>query len=129
MAESAVDAVAQLREEFIEKAGRAFDSMFDEDQQEQLITLTQREDRILEKGAELQAWILEQHLRRDPLVNPSEMEALHSPKCRRLGIRDFDEPEPMHRDLDTRAENRNLENVKCRCPSCRTVFFHLRRQT
>ena len=45
----------ELRLKFREMADGAFDAMFDGDQQEQLITMTQREDRVLQKGAELQS--------------------------------------------------------------------------
>ena len=56
----------KLRSDFMAMAGEAFDAMFDADQQEQLITLTQREDRVLQKGAELQRWLLARHLALDP---------------------------------------------------------------
>ena len=39
-----------LRSQFRRMAVSAFDAMFDDDQQEQLITMTQREDRILQKA-------------------------------------------------------------------------------
>lgn len=77
----------RLRDEFQRRARDVLDAMFDDDQQDQLITLTQREDRILEKGAELQAWLMEQNLKADPLVDPAEAEALRCPKCRRLARR------------------------------------------
>ena len=117
----------QLREEFQKKAGEAFDAMFDAEQQEQLITLVQREDRVLQKGAELQAWLLEQHLKADPLADPAEGEALRCPRCRALGVRASEEKEPVPRALTTRAGKQQLQRWKYRCPSCRTVFFPLGR--
>jgi hypothetical protein len=118
---------AKMRQEFQKRAGEAFDAMFDEDQQEQLITLTQREDRILQKGAELQGWLLEQHLDIDPLTNPAAADAVRCPKCRRVGIRDEEEKEGVPRSLTTRAGKQEVQRWKYRCPSCRTVFFPLGR--
>lgn len=117
----------QKRREFQEQAGAAFDAMFDEDQQEQLITLTQREDRVLQKGAELQAWLMEQHLHADPLADPAAAEALRCPKCHRVGVRDEEEKEAVPRALTTRAGKQELRRWKYRCPFCRTVFFPLGR--
>ena len=117
----------ELREEFQKRAGEAFDAMFDADQQEQLITLVQREDRVLEKGAELQAFLLQEHLKADPLADPAESEALRCPKCRSLGVRVSSEKEPVPRRVTTRAGAQEIERWKYRCPSCRTVFFPLGR--
>lgn len=117
----------QLRKEFQEKAGLAFDAMFGSDQQEQLITLVQREDRVLQKGAELQAWLLEEHLKGDPLADPVASEALYCPKCRCLGVRDGSEKEPVPRRVTTRAGKQEVQRWKYRCPSCRAVFFPLGR--
>jgi len=117
----------QRRKEFVAKAVEAFDAMFDEDQQEQLITLTQREDRVLQKGAELQAWLLEQHLHADSLADPAAADVLRCPKCRCLGVRDEEEKEAVPRALTTRAGKQEIARWKYRCPSCRTVFFPLGR--
>ena len=118
----------RLREEFLKKADRMFDSMFDVDQQEQLITMTEREDRVLEKGAELQSWLLGHHLRLDPLADPSEAEAICCPNCHEVGIRDPNEVEPVPRGITTRAGRQQIERLKYYCSSCRRVFFPLRSQ-
>jgi len=117
----------QLRAEFQNKAGEAFDAMFDADQQEQLITLVQRENRVLEKGAELQAWLLEEHLKTDPVADPEAVEAHRCPRCRSLSVRVTTEEEPVPRLLTTRAGKQEIQRWKYRCPSCRTVFFPLGR--
>lgn len=117
----------QLCQEFVEKSRAVFNAMFDEDQQEQLITMTQREDRILQKSAELQSWLLEKHLAADALANPAEYEALRCPKCRKLGVRDPEEKEAVPRHLKTRAGKQEFKRWKYRCPTCRTVFFPLGR--
>ena len=118
----------QLRAKFQKKAGEAFDAMFDEDQQEQLITLVQREDRVLEKGAELQAWLLREHLQFDSLTDRSSRD-LRCPKCHSLGVWVSGDEEPVPRGIMTRAGEQAIERSKCRCPSCRTVFFPLGRET
>jgi uncharacterized protein with PIN domain len=117
----------QRRSEFLAMAGQAYDAMFDADQQEQLITLTQREDRVLGKGGQLLSWLLEQHLQADPLANPAEAEAIRCPKCRRIGVRDKKEKEAVPRRLVTRAGEEHFVRWKYRCPFCRTVFFPLGR--
>ena len=115
----------KMRKEFRQKADDAFAALFDDDQQDQLITLTQREDRVLQKGAELQAWLLEQHLETDPLADPAMADAVRCPHCRRPGVRDTHEKETVPRSLTTRAGPQDLQRWKYRCPSCRTVFFPL----
>jgi len=117
----------ELRREFHQLADAAFDGIFADDQQEQLVTMTQREDRVLQKGAEMQAWLLEQHLAADPLADPAEAEALRCPKCRSLGVRDTEEEEPVPRKLKTRAGTQEFQRWKYRCPPCQTVFFPLGR--
>jgi hypothetical protein len=117
----------ELREKFRQMAEAAFDAMFDDDQQDQLITMTQREDRILETTGRMQAWIMEEHLKADPLADPTEADALRCPKCRGMGVRDGDEPEAVPRHLQTRAGKQAFKRWKYRCPSCKTVFFPLGR--
>ena len=118
----------QLREEFQKKAGEAFDAMFDADQQEQLITLVQREDRVLQKGAELQAWLLREHLQLSTATDGCSKD-LRCPKCHSLGVWVTDDDEPVPREITTRAGDQEIRRSKCRCPSCRTVFFPLGRET
>lgn len=113
----------RLRRAFMEKAGRAFDAMFDDDQQEQLITMTQREDRVLEKGAELQQWLLARHLAADPTAKPGKAEAVVCPKCEGAGVRDKRDTSSVPRRVTTRAGPQELKRLKYRCPKCRTVFF------
>jgi uncharacterized protein with PIN domain len=113
----------RFRRAFMEKAGRAFDAMFDDDRQEQLITMTQREDRVLEKGAEIQEWLLARHLAADPAAKPGRAEAVVCPKCEGAGVRDRSDTKPVPRRVTTRAGPQELRRRKYRCPKCRTVFF------
>ena len=113
----------RFRRAFMEKAGRAFDAMFDDDEQEQLITMTQREDRVLEKGAELQQWLLARHLATDPAAKPPKAEAVACPKCEGTSVRDKSDAKPVPRRVTTRAGPQELRRRKYRCPKCRRVFF------
>ena len=117
----------QLRQEFHRKADALFESMFGPDEEEQLITFTQRETRVVERGQELEAWLLEQHLAADQLAAPSEADQVRCPRCDELGVRDADEREPVPRFVVSRAGKAKLGRWKYRCPSCRTVFFPLGR--
>jgi hypothetical protein len=122
-------ALAALRGEFTKMAGEAFDAMFDSDQQEQLITLTQREDRVLQKGAELQEWLLARHLARDPSGQPEPSEAVPCRTCGRPGVPDKTDTKPARRRVRTRAGPQELKRLKYRCPKCRRVFFPPGRET
>ena len=115
--------LAALRREFTGLAREAFDAMFDPDQQEQLITMTQREDRVLQKGAELQSWLLARHLARDPWGQPKPSEVVPCPKCGREGVPDKSDTKPVPRRITTRAGPHELRRLKYRCGNCRTVFF------
>jgi uncharacterized protein with PIN domain len=117
----------ELCREFLGKAKQAFDALFDDDQQEQLITLTQRENRILQQGGELHSWLLEQHLAQDPVADPAAVEAIRCPKCHRLGVRDKKEKDPVPRQVKTRAGEQEFARRKYRCAHCRRSFFPLGR--
>jgi hypothetical protein len=115
--------LAALRREFTGLAGEAFDAMFAPDQQEQLITMTQREDRVLAKGAELQSWLLARHLARDGWAQPKPSEVVPCPKCGHRGVPDKSDAKPVPRRITTRAGPHELRPLKYRCGKCRTVSF------
>lgn len=119
----------KLRREFVAMSGEAFDAMFDEDRQEQLITLTQREDRVLEKGAELQQWLLARHLARDPSAAPAKSEPVACPKCGGTGVPDKRDAKPAPRRVRTRAGPHEFRRRKYHCSKCRKVFFPPGRET
>lgn len=113
----------RLRREFMIHAGEVFDAMFDKGQQEQLITLTQREDRVLEKGAELQQWLLARHLADDPSAASAQSTPVACPKCGHAGLSDKKNVKPVPRRIKTRAGPHELKRRRYRCPKCRKVFF------
>ncbi len=118
----------KLRREFMSFAGKVFDAMFDKDQQEQLITLTQREDRVLEKGAELQQWLLARHLADDPTAANAQSTPVACPKCGHAGLPDAKNAKSSPRRVKTRAGPQDLKRRKYRCPKCRKIFFPPRRK-
>lgn len=113
----------QLHDEYVAKADEVFESMFDEDRQDQLITMTQREDCILKMVGELQSWVMARHLEQDPMSSPEESEATKCPKCKHDGVPDGKEPEPVTRRVTTRTGKQKYHRRKYRCPHCRAVFF------
>jgi DNA-directed RNA polymerase subunit RPC12/RpoP len=113
----------KLRREFMSFAGEVFDAMFDKDQQEQLITLTQREDRVLEKGAGLQQWLLARHLANDPAAASAPSVSVACPKCGHAGLPDAKNTKPAPRRIKTRAGPQDLKRRRYRCPKCRKIFF------
>ena len=62
----------RLRVEWMERSAQAFERMFAEDQQQGLVTFTQREDRAVDLGGELARWLVEEHVAADPSARPSE---------------------------------------------------------
>src|SRR5207249_274774 len=70
-----------LREKWLLRAGQAFERMFGEANQDQLVTFTEREDMACLLGGELAAFLLEQHATADSQVHPSEKRPPSCPKC------------------------------------------------
>src|SRR5439155_5786628 len=113
-----------LRERWLLRAGKAFERMFGEAHQEQLVTFTEREDMACLLGEELAAFLLEEHAAADGQVRPSEKRAPCCPKCQvpatRVTQRDEELPE---RPLTTRAGDIQLRREQGRCRKWRIVFF------
>jgi len=70
-----------LREEWIRRAGQAFERMFGKANQDQLITFTQREDMACALGQELSQFLLENHVAADVQAKPSEKRPPCCPRC------------------------------------------------
>ncbi len=114
----------QLRQCWLAQAAAAFDRMFDPEQQDQLVTFTQREDLACDLGQELSAWLLQQHTALDPLVHPSLDQPPVCPRCGRPGQPVTQDQQPLpQRDLTTRAGPVHLERAQWRCATCRVAFF------
>lgn len=108
--------VEARKAEFLQRAAEAFDRALKEDQ-EQMITFTQMEDRVIEVGSKLQQGLLESCLEE---AGRSTVEAACCPKCRK----------PIPRPQDVQEVRRILgrcgpvefERLRYVCPSCRKVF-------
>ena len=102
--------------EFLQRAGAAYDRTLKEDQ-EQMITFTQMEARVLEVGTKLEQWLLEACLQ-EPGRNAAE--AVCCPKCRKAVPRPREEEEA--RMILARCGPVEFKRLRYVCPSCRKVF-------
>ena len=118
-----------LRERWLLRAGKAFERMFGEANQDQLVTFTEREDMAVLLSKELAAFLLEEHAAADRQVRPSEKHAPNCPKCSKPGVRVTKASEKLpERELTTRAGEVKLRREQWRCAKCRVNFFSVRPQ-
>ena len=125
----------QLHQEWMERSEQAFDRMFAEPQQADLITFTQREDRAMLLSADLAKWLVEEHLASDSAAQPSTVPsaepcgtrpAVCCSKCGKAGDLVTAEADPLPgRTVLSRAGEVQLEREQYRCTTCRVVFFPL----
>jgi hypothetical protein len=125
-----ISALDRLRREWMEQAGRTFETMFAADQQAGLITFTQREEMAMELTRHLAQWLLEEHISADPAAQPSqqgpEQPMPCCPKCGQEGIAVTREADPLPpRTVQSRAGDIDLERQQYKCTTCRVVFFPL----
>lgn len=119
-----------LRERWLLRAGKAFERMFAEANQDQLVTFTEREDLACLLGKELAAFLLEEHAAADNQVRPSEKRPPCCPKCKQPGERvTQSNGKLLERELTTRAGEIKLRREQWRCLPCRILFFSVRPQT
>ena len=104
--------------EFLRQAAEGYDRMMKEDQ-EQMITFDQMEDRALEVGGKLQRWLVEQCLaeaaRRKAAAPPA-----CCPKCGKSLV--FGQA-PKERRIRGRTGEIVMQRHEGYCPSCRKAFF------
>lgn len=118
-----------LRERWLLRAGKAFERMYAEANQEQLVTFTEREDMACLLGKELAAFLLEEHAAADEQGKPSEQRPPCCPKCQQPGERVTQRKEKLpERELTTRAGEIKLRREQWRCKKCRVLFFSARPQ-
>lgn len=119
-----------LRERWLLRAGKAFERMFAEANQDQLVTFTEREDMACLLGQELAGFLLEEHAAVDGQVRPSPTRASCCPRCQQPGERVTKASAKLpERELTTRAGEVTLRREQWRCKKCRVVFFSARPQT
>lgn len=119
-----------LRERWLLRAGKAFERMFAETNQDQLVTFTEREDMACLLGKELAVFLLEEHAAADNQVRPSEKRPPCCPKCKKPGGRVAKSSgKLLERELTTRAGEMKLRREQWHCKHCRILFFSVRPQT
>jgi len=115
---SATGAVTKGKAEFLRRASEGYDRMMAEDQ-EQMITFTQLEDRVLEVGGQLQQWLLEESLNQRARGVEAGKE-VRCPKCQKaVGA---SEKKSQERRVEGRAGPVVFRRGQYHCPSCRKVF-------
>lgn len=118
-----------LRERWLQRAGKAFERMFAEANQDQLVTFTEREDMACLLSKELAAFLLEEHAAADKQVRPSDKQAPSCPKCQKPGERVTPKDQALpERELTTRAGAVKRRREQWRCRKCRISFFPIRPQ-
>ena len=117
-----------LRERWLQRAETAYRRMFEGKSQEELVTLTQREDMAVTIGRELAAFLLEEHVARDSAAEPAEASTTCCPKCGQAGVPAARKGEKLaKRSVRTRAGEISMHRQRWRCAKCRVVFFSARR--
>jgi len=114
-----------LHRRWLERAEAAYRRMFGDKSQEELVTLTQREDMAVSLGKELAAFLLEEHVARDSAVELAEVSTACCPKCGQPGSPAVAEGEKLpQRAVTTRVGEIHMRRQRWWCARCRIVFFH-----
>lgn len=108
--------------EFLRMAEEAYERMVKEDQ-EQMMTFDQMEDRALEVGRRLECWLLEHRL--ELMVEGKAQEAACCPTCRKPLRMDS----PEERRILARTGEVRILRAEGYCTSCRKSFSPGRRAT
>ncbi len=113
-----------LHERWVQRTEAAYRQMFEGKSQEELVTLTQREDMAVLIGKELAAFLLEEHVALDAAVQPADASTTCCPKCGQAGTPAVEGDEELpERTVTTRAGDIRLRRQRWRCAKCRIVFF------
>ena len=119
---------ATVHERWVRRTEAAYRRMFEGKSQEELVTLTQREDMAVEIGRELAAFLLEEHVALDPAAQPCEASTTCCPKCGQPGTPAVEDGQELQeRTVMTRAGEIELSRQRWECAKCRIVFFSVRR--
>ena len=119
---------ATVHKRWVERTEAAYRRMFEGQSEEELTTLTQREDMAVAIGKELAAFLLEEHVALDPAAQPSEASTTCCPKCGQPGTPTVEGGQELQeRTVMTRAGEIGLSRQRWECAKCRIVFFSVRR--
>ena len=109
---------------WLQRAEAAYRRMFEGKSEEELVTLTQREEMAVLIGRELAAFLLEEHLTRDAARRPAEASTTCCPKCGQAGTPAVEGDEELpERTVTTRVGDIGMRRQRWRCAKCRIVFF------
>ena len=111
------------RERWMKQAEAAYQQMFESE--EELVTLSQRENMALLIGKELTNFMLQEHVNMESAAKPREASTACCPKCGQPGI-----PSPKtkkeeleERTVTTRAGRVHIQRQRWKCSKCRIYFF------
>jgi hypothetical protein len=114
----------ELRRRFLAEAATAFDLMFSQTPDDDLITFAQREQRAHDLGQQLTIALLQQHANADPAADPAPDQPQPCPHCQRPGRRLSGPGESLPARCLTVADGDVLlRRARYRCTACRVVFF------
>ena len=117
-----------LKERWVQRTEAAYRRMFEGKSQEELVTLTQREDMAVLIGKELAAFLLEENVAKDAAAQPAEASTTCCPKCGQAGMPAVRKGERLvERTVTTRAGGIRMQRQRWCCAKCRIVFFSARR--
>ena len=117
-----------LHERWVQRTEAAYRRMFEGKSQEELATLTQREDIAVLIGRELAAFLLEEHVALDSAAQPAEASTTCCAKCGQAGTPAVQGGEELpERTVTTRVGHIRVRRQRWRCAKCRIVFFSARR--
>lgn len=115
-------------ERWVQRTEAAYCRMFEGKSQEELVTLTQRENMALLMAKEMAAFLLEEQVASDPAAQPAEASATCCPKCGGAGTPAVERGQALpERMVTTRAGDIRMRRQRWRCAKCRIVFFSARR--
>ena len=117
-----------LHERWVQRTEAAYRRMFEGKSQEELATLTQREDIAVLIAKELAAFLLEEHVAMDSAAQPAEASTTCCAKCGQAGTPAVEGGEELpERTVTTRVGHIRVRRQRWRCAKCRIVFFSARR--
>lgn len=118
----------ELRERWQRRSEAAFERMFGGKSEQELVTLTEREDVAVAIGRELAAFLLEEHVAKDTAVRPAEPATACCPKCGCVGTPAVQMGDELPgRSVVTRTGEIQVRRQRWRCAKCRVIFFSARR--
>ena len=113
-----------VHDRWVQRTEAAYRRMFEGKSQEELITLTERENMAVLIGRELSAFLLEEQIALDPAVQPAEASSTCCPKCEQAGMPAVEKGKELpERTVTTLVGDIHLARQRWSCAKCRIIFF------